>query len=98
MRNRPPRFCWGPSADRNGTIRQAKTRPEAGLLKIRKELGLFANLRPITVTRQLVAASPLKREIVAGTDILFFRELTGGMYFGKSGREPSADGERPSAP
>lgn len=71
----------------------AKTRPETGLLRIRKELGLFANLRPITVTRQLVAASPLKPEIVAGTDILFFRELTGGLYFGKSGREPSADGE-----
>lgn len=71
----------------------AKTRPEAGLLKIRKELGLFANLRPISVTRHLVAASPLKPEIVAGTDILFFRELTGGLYFGKSGREPSADGE-----
>lgn len=72
---------------------QAKTRPEAGLLKIRKELGLFANLRPIAVNRHLVAASPLKPEIVAGTDILFFRELTGGLYFGKSGREPSPDGE-----
>ncbi len=71
----------------------AKTRPEAGLLKIRKELGLFANLRPIAVNRHLVAASPLKPEIVAGTDILFFRELTGGLYFGKSGREPSPDGE-----
>jgi 3-isopropylmalate dehydrogenase len=72
---------------------QAKTRPEAGLLKIRKELGLFANLRPISVSRHLVAASPLKPEIVAGTDILFFRELTGGLYFGKSGREPTPDGE-----
>ena len=71
----------------------AKTRPEAGLLRIRKELGLFANLRPISVNRHLVAASPLKPEIVAGTDILFFRELTGGLYFGKSGREPSPDGE-----
>lgn len=72
---------------------QAKTRPEQGLLRIRKELGLFANLRPITVNRHLVAASPLKPEIVAGTDILFFRELTGGLYFGKSGREAVADGE-----
>lgn len=72
---------------------KAKTRPEAGLLRIRKELGLFANLRPISVSRHLVAASPLKPEIVAGTDILFFRELTGGLYFGKSGREPSPDGE-----
>jgi 3-isopropylmalate dehydrogenase len=72
---------------------QAKTRPEAGLLKIRKELGLFANLRPIAVSRHLVAASPLKPEIVAGTDILFFRELTGGLYFGKSGREGSGEKE-----
>lgn len=72
---------------------KAKTRPEAGLLKIRKELGLFANLRPIRVQRQLVDASPLKREIIDGTDILFFRELTGGLYFGDSGRSPHASGE-----
>ena len=70
----------------------AKTRPEAGLLKIRKELGLFANLRPIFVSPHLVAASPLKTEIVSGTDILFFRELTGGIYFGPSGKETLADG------
>lgn len=67
----------------------AKTRPEAGLLKIRKELGLFANLRPIKLYNELVDASPLKREIIEGTDILFFRELTGGIYFGPSGREGS---------
>lgn len=65
----------------------AKTRPEAGLLRIRKELGLFANLRPITVPESLADSSPLKKEIVAGTDILFVRELTGGVYFGPSGRE-----------
>lgn len=65
----------------------AKTRPEAGLLRIRKELGLFANLRPISVPASLAGASPLKTEIVAGTDILFVRELTGGIYFGPSGRE-----------
>jgi 3-isopropylmalate dehydrogenase len=68
----------------------AKTRPEAGLLGLRKELGLFANLRPITTHRQLVAASPLRADIVAGVDILFFRELTGGIYFGAS--ERSDDG------
>lgn len=65
----------------------AKTRPESGLLKIRKELGLFANLRPIRTFSELVDASPLKREIVEGTDILFFRELTGGIYFGPSSCE-----------
>ncbi len=65
----------------------AKTRPEAGLLRIRKEMQLFANLRPIQTFAELVDASPLKREIVEGTDILFFRELTGGIYFGPSGRE-----------
>lgn len=65
----------------------AKTRPEAGLLRIRKELGLFANLRPIAPFAELLDASPLKREIVEGTDILFFRELTGGIYFGPSSCE-----------
>lgn len=71
----------------------AKTRPEAGLLKIRKELGLFANLRPIFVSPHLVSASPLKTDIVSGTDILFFRELTGGIYFGPSGKEGSGETE-----
>jgi 3-isopropylmalate dehydrogenase len=70
----------------------AKTRPEAGLLRIRKELGLFANLRPITTWPELLDSSPLKREIVQGTDILFFRELTGGIYFGPSGQEDLPDG------
>ncbi len=71
----------------------AKTRPEAGLLGIRKELGLFANLRPIAPFAELLDASPLKREIVEGTDILFFRELTGGIYFGPSGCETLANGD-----
>ena len=62
----------------------AKTRPEAGLLKIRKELGLYANLRPVRLFDELADASPLKPEIVGGTDILFYRELTGGIYFGRS--------------
>ncbi len=72
----------------------AKTRPEAGLLKIRKELGLFANLRPIVTFEELLDASPLKREIIEGTDILFFRELTGGLYFGPSGLEELPDGQQ----
>lgn len=65
---------------------RAKTRPEAGLLKIRKEMKLFANLRPIVPFPQLLDASPLKRHLIEGVDILFLRELTGGIYFGPSGR------------
>src|SRR5258708_20522132 len=72
---------------------QAKTRPEAGLLRIRKELGLFANLRPISPSPHLLEASPLKASIISGTDILFVRELTGGLYFGSSGRRSHASGE-----
>lgn len=62
----------------------AKTRPEAGLLALRKELDLYANLRPVRTFDALVGASPLRRSIVEGTDILFLRELTGGIYFGGS--------------
>lgn len=71
----------------------AKTRPEKGLLAIRKELGLFANLRPINPHADLLDASPLKRDRLEGTDILFVRELTGGIYFGDSGRKPHESGE-----
>jgi 3-isopropylmalate dehydrogenase len=58
-------------------------RPEAGLLRLRKDLGLFANLRPALVFAALADASTLKREIVAGLDIMIVRELTGGVYFGE---------------
>jgi 3-isopropylmalate dehydrogenase len=71
----------------------AKTRPEAGLLGVRKELQLFANLRPIKPHAVLVDASPLKRPIIEGVDILFFRELTGGLYFGESGIREHPSGE-----
>ena len=57
-------------------------RPETGLLKMRKEMGLFANLRPAKVLSQLVDASTLKREIVEGVDVMVVRELTGDVYFG----------------
>ena len=58
-------------------------RPEAGLLRLRQRLGLFANLRPIRVLDALVDASPVKPDVVRGTDMLIVRELTGGIYFGK---------------
>ncbi len=58
-------------------------KPEAALLRIRKELGLFANLRPAKVYDALVSASTLKEEVVKGTDFMVFRELTGGIYFGQ---------------
>jgi 3-isopropylmalate dehydrogenase len=70
-------------------------RPEAGLLRIRKELGLFANLRPALVFDALADASSLKTEIVKGLDILIVRELTGGVYFGTPrGIEDLGNGQR----
>src|SRR5256885_12243116 len=65
-------------------------RPEQGLLALRKGLGLFANLRPVRPSAALLEASPLRPEVIAGTDLLVVRELTGGIYFGDSGR----DGDR----
>ena len=66
-----------------------KPRPEQGLLGLRKGLGLFANLRPVRALPALYDASPLKREVIEGTDLLVVRELTGGIYFGEKSR--SAD-------
>lgn len=69
-------------------------RPERGLLAIRKDLKLFANLRPAVVFPQLAAASSLKPEVVAGLDILIVRELTGDVYFGEPRGIETRDGER----
>jgi len=62
-------------------------RPEQGLLKIRKSLGLYANLRPVSVMDALLDATPIKPEVLRGTDLLVVRELTGGIYFGLPSRQ-----------
>src|SRR5690349_12997200 len=64
-----------------------KVRPEGGLLGIRKGLGLYANLRPIMLFDELLDVSSIKPEVLKGTDILFFRELTGDAYFGEKHRD-----------
>ena len=69
----------------------AKVRPEQGLLKMRKKLGLFANVRPTFTFPSLIENSPLKRERIEGTNLVFLRELTGGIYFGEKGRSDGGE-------
>jgi len=68
----------------------AKVRPEQGLLKLRSVLGVYANLRPVKIYDELADASPIKREILKGVDLLVIRELTGGIYFGDKTRDETS--------
>jgi 3-isopropylmalate dehydrogenase len=77
-----------PKYDNDPTL---KVRPEQGVLKMRKEVGLYANLRPIKLFDELLSASSIKPEVLKGADILFFRELTGDVYFGERGRKDNGD-------
>ncbi len=69
---------------------KAKVRPEQGLLRLRKSLGLYANIRPVQLFPSLIERSPLKENHIIDTDLIVYRELTGGIYFGEKGR--SEDG------
>ena len=73
-----------PKFDNNPNL---KVRPEQGLLRLRKELGLYANLRPVRSYDELLSLSPLKKNIIENTEMLIVRELTGGLYFGEKKSE-----------
>ena len=89
------RFCWGAVGGPKWDEVPFEIRPEAGLLRLRKDLELFANLRPAIVFPAMADASTLKHEVIAGLDIMIVRELTGGVYFGEPrGIFDMEDGQR----
>lgn len=70
---------------------KAKIRPEQGLLQLRKSLGLYANIRPVKIFPSLISRSPLKEDRIVNTDLIVYRELTGGIYFGDKGRKDNGN-------
>jgi len=87
-------ILFGANGDPRREDVSAEIRPERALLRLRKELQLFVNLRPVKVGPDLAPFSPLKRELVEGVDMVVVRELTGGIYFGQPSRRWVSDGER----
>ncbi|WP_213982137.1 3-isopropylmalate dehydrogenase [Sphingomonas sp. dw_22] len=94
LAKRSDAVLFGAIGDPRFDALERRLRPEAALLGIRRELGLFANIRPASLFPGLENASPLKNEIVAGLDIVIVRELTGDVYFGEKGRRTTLEGLR----
>jgi len=94
LTRRADAVLFGAVGDPQFDALERRLRPEAAILGLRRELGLFANLRPATLTPGLEDASPLKPEIARGIDLLIVRELTGDVYFGDKGRRINEEGMR----
>ncbi len=94
LAKRADAVLFGAIGDPRFDALERRLRPEAALLAIRRELGLFANLRPATLFAGLEDASALKPEVVAGLDIVIVRELTGDVYFGEKGHRTTMEGLR----
>ena len=94
LAKRADAILFGAVGDPQFDALERRLRPEAAILGLRRELGLFANLRPATLTRGLEDASPLKPEIARAIDMLIVRELTGDVYFGDKGRRVGLGGVR----
>jgi 3-isopropylmalate dehydrogenase len=94
LAKRADAVLFGAVGDPRFEALERRLRPEAALLGIRRELGLFANIRPATLFPGLEGASPLKPEVVNGLDIVIVRELTGDVYFGEKGRRTDHEGLR----